>query len=106
MLKGDDPGVQFQRVEVVKNSHIAIKLKTNDRVSANVAGYELPAEVRTFRTRIVGNEHETELMKRLDDRAAGTVEILEDETLMRGVYSLLSFLFMVFLTLIFGFFFL
>jgi cell division protease FtsH len=106
MLKGDDPGVQFQRVEVVKNSHIAIKLKTNDRVSANVASYELPAEVRTFRTRIVGNEHETELMKRLDDRAAGTVEILEDETLMRGVYSLLSFLFMVFLTLVFGFFFL
>ncbi|MCI0681522.1 MAG: ATP-dependent zinc metalloprotease FtsH [Gemmataceae bacterium] len=103
MLKGDDPGVQFQRVEVVKNSHIAIKLKTNDRVSANVAGYELPSEVRAFRTRIVGNEQESELMKRLDDRAAGAVEVLEDETFLRGIYSLLSFLLMVMLTLAFGF---
>jgi cell division protease FtsH len=104
MIKGDDPGVQFQRVEVVKNSHITTAVKTRDRVSSNIADYQLPAEVGSFRTKILGNEES--LMKRLEARAPGLVQVLEDESLMRGVYSLLSFLFMVLLTIVFGFFFL
>jgi cell division protease FtsH len=104
MLKGDDPGVQFQRVQVVKNSQITCDIKTRDRVSANVADYELPSEVRTFRTRLLDKDED--LLKRLEARAAGAYQVMEDDSLMRGIYSLLSLLFMVLLTVVFIFFFL
>lgn len=101
ILKGEDPGLFFQRVQVVKNAQITSEIKTRDRVSANIPGYELPSETRAYRTRILDKDED--LLKRLEARAAGAYQVMEDETLMRGIYSLLSFLFMVILTGVFVF---
>ena len=102
MLKGDDPGVQFQRVQVIKNAQITSEIKTRDRVSANDPDYQLPSEARTFRTRILDKDED--LLKRLEARAGGAYQVMDEDTLMRGVYSLLSFVLLLGVAVVFGLF--
>jgi len=102
MLKGDDPGLQFQRVQVVKNAQITCDLKTRDHFSANVSEYQLPTDVRTFRTRILDKDED--LLKRLEARAGGAYQVMEDETLMRGLVSFASFVLMLGVVFVFALF--
>jgi cell division protease FtsH len=104
VLKADDPGAQLQDVEVVRSGHVSGGIRTDDRVSSNFPDYKAAPEVNKFRTRI-GLGTDEELLKRLEARAPGAIQVQEDESFVRGLYSLLSLIFMVLLMVLFGFFF-
>jgi cell division protease FtsH len=104
VLKAEDPGAQLQDVYVVRNSHVSGEIRTDDRVSSNVPNYKAVPEVNKFRTRI-GLGTDEDLLKRLEARAPGAYQVQEDESFVRGLYSLLSLVFMVLLMVLFGFFF-
>ncbi|MCS7044934.1 MAG: ATP-dependent zinc metalloprotease FtsH [Gemmataceae bacterium] len=101
MLKGDDPGLRFVSVQVVKNSHVTCELQTRDRFVANQADYELPPEARVVRTRLL--DRDEDLLKRLEMRAGGAFSVVEDESLLRGLFSFLSFLLLIGTMALFGY---
>jgi cell division protease FtsH len=105
MLKAGDPGAQFLSVNVVKNAYVTGEIRTDrDPISSNDPNYKLPAETRAFRTRIgLGNDEE--LLKLLRARAGGAMSVQDEDSILRGLYSLLSLIFVVVLMGVFAFFF-
>jgi cell division protease FtsH len=104
VLKAEDPGAQLRDVYVVRNSHVSGEIRTDDRVSSNFPDYKAAPEVHKFRARI-GLGTDEELLKRLGNRAPGSIQVQEEDSFVRGLYSLLSLIFMLLLMVLFGFFF-
>ncbi len=104
MLRADDPGVQFQNVAVRHNAEVRGEMVITDLVSDGTSlSPERVAEVKPFRTRI-GLASDAELLKRLEDRVGPDVVADVEESALRVVQSLFTFLLLSGLVLVTGFF--
>src|SRR5262245_47869445 len=94
MVQVDDPAVRWQHVKVRDRVEIRGEIVTSDTVSTGKATPETIVETRPFRTRI-GFAGDTDLAKMFRERAGASIQVEEEESALKGIYSL----FMTFLVL-------
>jgi cell division protease FtsH len=99
ILQADDPGLRLSGVRVAK-TEITGKIVTTDTVSDGKPAAGKLEESRSFRTRI-GLAADPELLKRLNDRAGPGYQGEEEESALKGIYSLLM-TFLVFFAVVLG----
>jgi cell division protease FtsH len=103
MLQAPDPGVRFRAVKV-GHGHITGEMHLSDQVSDGGDHAVVKEEVRYFRTPWVGLERDTQQLVNLLRQRGVDFEGEEEESPLRGVYSLLLSLIFIFGVLVLGFF--
>ncbi|MCI0642648.1 MAG: ATP-dependent zinc metalloprotease FtsH [Gemmataceae bacterium] len=102
MLAANDPSVRFQNVSVRRNNELRGEMVITEAVSDGKTTAGVAVETRQFRTRI-GLGGDEELVKHLDARVKD-YQIEEDDSPLRGVYSLLLSFIMIMAVVVAGFF--
>lgn len=94
MVQVDDPAVRWEHVKVRDRVEIRGEIVTSDTVSTGKTTPETIVETRPFRTRI-GFAGDADLAKMFRERAGASIQVEEEESALKGIYSL----FMTFLVL-------
>jgi len=103
MLQAPDPGLRFRAVKVGRGNIIG-EMHISDQASTGGDEPVVKEETRYFRTPWVGLERDTQQLVNLLRQRGVDFEGEEEESALRGVYSLLLSLFFIFGVLILGFF--
>jgi cell division protease FtsH len=102
ILQAKDPAVRFLDVRV-GHGEIRGKVRTDDLVSDGSARPNRVAETRTFRVARKALENDPGLIKLLKERVGKEFQGEEEESPLRGVYSLLMSLVLIFAVVLAGF---
>jgi len=102
ILKADDPALRLQNVNVGR-SEIRGEIVTTDTVSNGKTVPEPLVDKHRFRTR-VGLAADADLLKRLNARAGTGYQGEEEESPLRGIYSLVMSFVVLFAVVVGGFF--
>lgn len=103
MVQVDDPAVRWQNVKVRDRVEIRGEIVTSDTVSTGKTTSETLVEARPFRTRI-GFAGDTDLAKLFRERAGASIQVEEEDSALRGIYSLFMSLLFVMAVVVIGFF--
>lgn len=103
MVQVDDPAVRWQHVKVRDRAEIRGDIVTSDTVSTGKTGPETLVETKPFRTRI-GFAGDVELAKLFRERAGASIQVEEEESALKGIYSLFMSFIVLFAVVAAGFF--
>jgi len=102
ILQADDPAVRFQNVRVSRNE-VRGEMVISDTVSDGKAEPTKETETKHFRTRI-GIPEDKDLPALLRKRVGADLQVVEDDTALRGIGSMLLSFMMIVGILVLGFF--
>jgi cell division protease FtsH len=102
ILQDRNPAVRFQNVKV-RRGEITGEIVTNDEISEGGLTAVKHSETRSFRTPRAGLEGDTALFKRLDETVRDSYQGEEEESTLKGVYSLFMSFIVIFLVVVAGF---
>jgi cell division protease FtsH len=102
ILQDRNPAVRFQNVKVGR-TEVRGEIVTTDEVSDGKLTTEKHSETKFFRTPRVGLEGDTALFRRLDETVREGYQGEEEESALKGFYSLLLSFFMILAVVVSGF---